>query len=111
MILEAIQNIPSPLIVLAVVTILLIFGTVGLWVVGLKSDDEDLFKIGLRIRFWWVLTVVFTLAYLFGQTILFVAMVFISYLALKEFLSITPTRRADRRVLFLAYLSMKKNKK
>ncbi len=103
---DVIQSIPSPLMVLSVVTVLLIFGTVGLWIVGRKSDDEDLDKIGLRIKFWWILTIVFTLAYLFGQTILFMAMVFISYLALKEFLSITPTRRADRRVLFLAYLSI-----
>ncbi len=31
---------------------------------------------------------------------------FVSYLALKEFLSMTPTRRADRRVLFYAYLAV-----
>ena len=31
---------------------------------------------------------------------------FVSFLALKEFLSMTPTRRADRRVLFYAYLSV-----
>ena len=39
-----------------------------------------------------------------GASIVFLALV--SYLALKEYLSLVPTRRADRRVLLMAYLAV-----
>ncbi len=66
--------------------------------------DDNLIR--HRIRTWWALAGLFSLAlcisphggvYFFG---------FISFFALKEFLSMSPTRRADRRVLFYAYLSV-----
>ena len=47
-----------------------------------------------------------TLALLLGRTAVIVLFAFVSYLALKEYLSLIPTRRADRRVLFWAYLSI-----
>ncbi len=103
---ESLQIIPSPTIVLAIVSGLLLVTTVGFWLIKQINPPADLDRIGLRIRFWWVLTVTFGLAMVLGQTILFLLMVFISFLALKEFLSMTPTRRTDRRVLFLAYLAI-----
>ncbi len=103
---EILGGVPSPFIALTIVCGLLCVVSIGYQAIKQTKPDEDLSKIGLRIRFWWILTGIFGLTFVFGQTILFLTMAFISFLALKEFLSMTPTRRADRRVLFLAYLSI-----
>lgn len=59
-----------------------------------------------RIRTWWALAAIFSLALCISSQGGVVFFGFISFLALKEFLSMSPTRRADRRVLFYAYLSV-----
>jgi hypothetical protein len=48
----------------------------------------------------------FTLAMLFNRTLAIVFLGFISYLALKEYLSLIPTRRIDRGLLLFAYLAI-----
>ena len=48
----------------------------------------------------------FTLCILFNQTVAIVFLAFISYLALKEYLSLIPTRRIDRVMLLFAYLAI-----
>jgi len=60
----------------------------------------------LRIRSWWVIIVLFSIALLGGRRLGIGFLAFVSFLALKEFFSMIPTRRADRRVLLWAYLSI-----
>lgn len=67
------------------------------------SDDT---LIRHRIGTWWVLAALFSLALCTSPTGGVIFFGFISFFALKEFLSMSPTRRADRRVLFYAYLSV-----
>lgn len=71
-----------------------------------RKPQKDYTELALRIRTWWFLVGFFTLSLLLsrGATIIFFA--FVSFLALKEFFSMIPTRRADRRVLFWAYLAI-----
>ncbi len=59
-----------------------------------------------RIRSWWIMVAIFALAVLFSRTGAIVFFALLSFLALKEYLSLIPTRRADRRVLFWAYLAI-----
>lgn len=59
-----------------------------------------------RTQSWWVMVAVFTLAFLVGKTVSVVVFALVSFLALKEYFSMIPTRRADRRVLFWAYLAI-----
>ena len=63
-------------------------------------------ELRLRIRTWWMIATLFGLALVlnFGASLAFFG--FVSFLALKEYLSLIPTRSADRRVLFWAYLSI-----
>lgn len=68
--------------------------------------QSDFSEIALRIRSWWVMVSVFTLAMLLSRKVSLFFFAFISFLALKEYLSIIPTRRADRRVLLWAYLAI-----
>jgi phosphatidate cytidylyltransferase len=49
---------------------------------------------------------VFSFAMVANPKISILFFAFLSFLALKEYLSLIPTRRADRRVLFWAYLAI-----
>ncbi len=68
----------------------------------IKSPEELL----LRIQSWWWIIGLLFLSILSGVTTSIVLFAFISFLALKEYLSIVPTRHSDRRVLFWAYLTI-----
>jgi len=59
-----------------------------------------------RIRSWWVIVTLLAVGLLTHYTTGIVLFAFISFLAFKEYLSLIPTRRADRRVLFWAYLAI-----
>lgn len=60
----------------------------------------------LRMRSWWIIVTLFTVAMVMNRNLSVAFFGFVSFLALKEFFSIIPTRRADRRVLFWAYLAI-----
>ncbi len=76
------------------------------WLLIRWHPDKDYTELVRRIRSWWVMVSVFTAAMLLSPTVSLVFFGFVSFLALKEYLSIIPTRRADRRVLFWAYLAI-----
>lgn len=59
-----------------------------------------------RTQSWWIMTIIFIIALVLGRKVSLIFMGFISFLALKEYFSIIPTRRVDRRVLFWAYVSI-----
>src|SRR4051812_49054681 len=70
------------------------------------NPSRDLRELWLRIKTWWIIIAVLSLA--LGsvqawQTAPYVLFGFISFIALKEFLSIVPTRRVDRPVFIIAY--------
>lgn len=72
----------------------------------LARPNKDWSEIVVRIRTWWIMAGVFIFAIVSNRTISIIFFAFVSFLALKEYLSLIPTRRADRRVLFWAYLAI-----
>lgn len=56
-----------------------------------------------RIRSWWLIFVVFATTLLVHRIALVIFMGLVSFLALKEYLSIIPTRKVDRRLLLIVY--------
>ncbi len=68
--------------------------------------ERDYRELRQRIKTWWWIVAVFALAVLFNKTVSVTVFGFISFLAFKEYLSLIPTRRADHRVLFWAYLAI-----
>ncbi|MCB9949146.1 MAG: phosphatidate cytidylyltransferase [Rhodospirillaceae bacterium] len=60
----------------------------------------------LRVQSWWVMVTLFSLAMVLSRRGALVFLGFVSFLALKEYLSLIPTRRTDRRVLLWAYLAI-----
>jgi len=71
-----------------------------------RNPAERYAELTARTDSWWWMIGAFTLCVLFRQTVAIVFFAFISYLALKEYLSLTPTRRIDRSVLLFAYLAI-----
>ncbi|HKT34169.1 MAG TPA: phosphatidate cytidylyltransferase [Nitrospira sp.] len=59
-----------------------------------------------RIITWWIMAGIFSTAILMSRSASITLFACISFLALKEYFSLIPTRRADRRVLFWAYAAI-----
>ncbi|MEZ9619751.1 phosphatidate cytidylyltransferase [Vibrio lentus] len=100
-------NIPiHSLHMMGAITLALVIGTLIYLYLSRRNLNKDYHELKLRIRsWWWMIGIVFVVLYLPTQyTLIFVA--FLSFMALKEFLSIVPTRMTDRRVIFWAYFSI-----
>jgi phosphatidate cytidylyltransferase len=91
---------------LALILAILVVAEIAVWLLRRARPDTDYTELVQRIRSWWVMFGVFVLAIGLSRTLAIVFFAFLSFLALKEYLSLIPTRRADRRVLFWAYLSI-----
>lgn len=90
---------------LAGVYALLLFSSLLVKVLRHRTGS-DYRELGDRIRSWWVMVVIFTLAIAVSLTISIIFLAFISFLAFKKFLSMIPTRRVDRRVIFWAFVAI-----
>lgn len=56
-----------------------------------------------RTRAWWSMVAIFTVAFILGKNATIVLFAFISFFALREFITLTPTRIGDHRALSLAF--------
>ncbi|MFI1460257.1 phosphatidate cytidylyltransferase [Nocardia carnea] len=77
-------------------------------VLGLRrlAPGVDRTELTQRIRSWWVIVLAGGIALVLDTTVVLILLALVSYLALKEYLSMIPTRRADRIVLLVAYLAI-----
>ena len=82
----------------------LIIITAGAYVLKFLKKDASNFI--TRMKSFWIIVILFTAAFMFNKAAAVFFIMLISYLALKEFFSMIPTRRSDRRVLLWAYLSI-----
>ncbi len=94
------------LLMMAGVFVLLIVASLFVQRLVRVHPEQDYGELTSRIRSWWVMVIVFSLAVLVGRNLSITFLGFISFLALKEYLSLIPTRRADRRVLLWAYMAI-----
>ena len=93
----------DPLVaILGGVWALLALATAVVWRLAPAPDSE----LRQRIRSWWLIVALCSLALTFSRTAALLFFGMISFLALKEYLTLIPTRQTDRRVLFWAYLSI-----
>jgi phosphatidate cytidylyltransferase len=88
-----------------IVGVLLVASAVAWWL-RRRGPAERYAELVQRVQSWWVMVAVFGIAIAVDQRLSVAFFAFISFLALKEYLSLIPTRRADRRVLFWCYLSI-----
>jgi len=91
-----------------------IFGLYGLLVLAsgiahllaALRPRKDYTELKQRVRSWWVIIVIFTGSIAGPNSVKLGFLAFVSFLALREYLSLIPTRRADRRILFWCYLAV-----
>jgi phosphatidate cytidylyltransferase len=85
---------------------LLVMVTVGIVLARQMRPGRDFTELRLRVKSFWFILVLATLALGFNRVFSIFCIAFISFVAFKEYLSLIPTRRADHRVLFWAYLAI-----
>lgn len=90
---------------LLLVTVLIIATAIAL-VKKKRHPDRDYEELILRTKSWWWMIGLVLAALYMGQKATTIFFAFISFLALKEFYSITPLRTVDRRLVFWAYLAI-----
>ncbi|MBL0846752.1 phosphatidate cytidylyltransferase [Mammaliicoccus fleurettii] len=71
-----------------------------------RYPDKDFTEIKLRIKSWWGMCIIFTIALVIHSTVSLIFLALLCFLALKECFSLIPTNRSHRAVLFWAYLSI-----
>ena len=97
---------PQVLWALAGIFAILVVATATLAALRVWKPALDLGEVRLRVRSWWIMAAIFSLAMVLSRNVSLFFFAFLSFLALKEYLSLIPTRRADRSVLFWAYLAI-----
>ncbi len=91
---------------IAGVFVILVAASVVVFVLVKARPARDFSELKARISSWWVMVTVLSVAIVLSPLVSVVFLGFVSFLALKEYFSLIPTRRADRRVLFWAYLAI-----
>ncbi len=97
---------PTLLMGLAGIFALLVLATIIVWLLRRARPGVSLGDVPARIRSWWLMAAIFTIAMVLDRKVSLAFFAFVSFLALKEYLSLIPTRRADRSVLLWAYLAI-----
>lgn len=98
----------QPVIVQALAGIfgLLTIASIIIALIKSRLGDSARTELVSRIQSWWLMVAVFTVAMVITRNLSLVFFALVSFLALKEYLSLVPTRRVDRRVMFWAYLTI-----
>jgi phosphatidate cytidylyltransferase len=68
-----------------------------------ESGKATVSNLNARVNSWWVMALVLLMALTLGPRGTTLVFAFISFLALREFLTATPTRRADHIALFVSF--------
>ena len=86
---------------------LLVAGSMGGWMLGRTVVSADgramVANINARVRAWWVMAGLFVVSVLTGRSGSIVLFALVSFLALREFVTIAPTGPGDHRSLFWSF--------
>jgi phosphatidate cytidylyltransferase len=89
------------------VLVFLALSSIAGWILSRSVRSEKaaptIKNLNARIRAWWVMVFVFLLAMGTGETGSYVLFGVTSFWALREFITLTPTRAGDHRVLFIVF--------
>jgi phosphatidate cytidylyltransferase len=93
-------------IAIAAIYAILVFASAITWILRRVSPGDTTKELSQRVVSWWWMITVFTIAVLTTRVVSTIFLGFVSFLALKEYLSLVPTRRVDRGILLLAYVAI-----
>lgn len=86
--------------------VLLLSSLIG-WVLSRRVSGESgravVDNLNARIKAWWIMVAVFAVAFMLGRMATIVMFALISWFALREFMTLTPTRPGDHRALSVAF--------
>jgi phosphatidate cytidylyltransferase len=97
---------PNVAIVIIAIYVLLAAASVFTWSLAKHRPEKDYTELRQRVRTWWVIVTLFALAIALKPIFAISLLGFVSFLAFKEYITLIPTRRADHRVLFWAYVTI-----
>lgn len=99
------MNDPEALWLIGGTVALLIIATVIGQILKARSPKENrtIANLTARINAWWAMIVIFGLALALGRIGTVVLFALMSFLALREFITLTPSKRGDHRALFWAF--------
>jgi phosphatidate cytidylyltransferase len=98
----------TPLLALvAGVLALLIVASIAGWILGRRvtsaAGRATVDNINARVRAWWIMATLFVIAVTAGTAVSIVLFSLISFLALREFVTLAPTAPADHRALVWSF--------
>lgn len=89
-----------------IVALLAIASSIG-WILGARATSDakrDVIEnLNARVNAWWVMVAVFAVAFVLGEIATLVMFGLASFFALREFITLTPTRSGDYRPLVLSF--------
>ncbi len=89
------------------IAILLFSASLLGWVLKRRMSGESsravIENLNVRVRAWWVMVAIFAVSFLLGKIATIVLFALVSFFALREFLSLTPTRPGDHRALSISF--------
>ncbi|HEY8508639.1 MAG TPA: phosphatidate cytidylyltransferase [Steroidobacteraceae bacterium] len=89
-----------------IVVALILASIIGVWLNRRASSEAaraTVENFRARVNAWWVMIAVLAVAFALGKTATLVLFGFISFFALREFITLTPTRPSDYMPLVLAF--------
>jgi phosphatidate cytidylyltransferase len=89
-----------------VVFLLVVSTLIGRWLKRRRKSEASratIENVNARIRAWWKMCAIFALAILVGRVGSLILFGLISFLALREYMTLVPTRRGDHRTLFWSF--------
>ena len=89
-----------------VLALLVISSAIGFLLSRMAQSDsarQTVRNLNARIRAWWMMVLIFGLALATGGLGSIILFCLTSFLALREFVTLTPTRRGDHRALFWVF--------
>lgn len=94
---------------LAVIFALLLIATIINGLLVWLRPGKDWRELTLRIRTWWVIIVLFSFALLSPNWLALTFFALVSFMALKEFLTLVPSRQSDRMPLLWMFIAIPLN--
>jgi phosphatidate cytidylyltransferase len=76
------------------------------WRAGFDRPNATLDNLNARIKSWWLMIGVIGAAVWIGRAGVIALFAFASFMALREFITIAPTRRGDHKALLLSFLAV-----
>lgn len=89
-----------------VLFLLVVSTLIGRWLKRRRKGEAGrgtIENVNARIRAWWKMCAIFALAILVGRVGSLILFGLISFLALREYMTLVPTRRGDHRTLFWSF--------